>query len=183
MNKYRILDMEFINNYIRKNFPNGNLTGVEIGSLAGDSAEALVLSGNFNKFYCVDPWKNGYDPKDSNNNQAAASESKFDLMAANYPQILKIKKTSMEALNDFEDASIDFVYIDAIHTYEGVCADIIGWSKKVKPGGILSGHDYDQGWPGVMKAVQELIPSIWGNRNSWYYLNYKGLKNISVNPS
>lgn len=64
-----------------------------------------------------------------------------------------------------------------------MCADIIGWSKKVTPGGILSGHDYDGGWPGVMKAVQELIPSIWGNRNSWYYLNYKGLKNISVNPS
>lgn len=57
MNKYRILDIEFIDNYIRKNFPNGNLIGVEIGSLAGESAEALVLSGNFNKFYCVDPWK------------------------------------------------------------------------------------------------------------------------------
>ncbi len=160
MNKYRILDMEFINNYIRKNFPNGNLIGVEVGSLAGDSAEAFILSGNFNKFYCVDPWQNGYDPRDSNNNYAAASESKFDLMASNYPQIIKVKKTSMEALNDFEDASVDFVYIDAIHTYEGVCADIIGWSKKVKPGGILSGHDYDGGWPGVMKAVQELIPSI-----------------------
>lgn len=74
--------------------------------------------------------ENRYDPKDSNNNYAAASELKFDLMVANYPQIIKMKKTSMEALNDFEDASVDFVYIDAIHTYEGVCADIIGWSKK-----------------------------------------------------
>ena len=53
MNKHRILDMKFINDYIRENFPNGNLIGVEIGSLA------LVLSGNFNKFYCVDPWRNG----------------------------------------------------------------------------------------------------------------------------
>ena len=58
-------------------------------------------------------------------------------MAVNYPQIIKVKKTSMEALTNFEDASVDFIYIDATHTYEGVCADIIGWSKKSKTGRYL----------------------------------------------
>lgn len=53
-----------------------------------------------------------------------------------------IQKTSMEALNDFEDESLDFVYIDADHSYNHVAPDIIFWSKKVRQHGIVSGHDY-----------------------------------------
>ena len=41
------------------------------------------------------------------------------------------------------------------HTYEAVKRDISAWRKKVKKGGILSGHDYSQNWPGVVMAVNE----------------------------
>jgi predicted O-methyltransferase YrrM len=54
------------------------------------------------------------------------------------------------------DGSLDFVFIDADHSYEAVAADIDAWRSKVKPGGILSGHDYGhRRFPGVAQAVDE----------------------------
>ena len=48
----------------------------------------------------------------------------------------------MEALNDIPNESLDFVYIDGNHHFKYVAEDICGWSKKVRKGGIISGHDY-----------------------------------------
>ncbi len=48
----------------------------------------------------------------------------------------------MEAAEDFEDNSIDFVYIDANHGFKYVAEDLWEWSKKVRSGGVISGHDY-----------------------------------------
>lgn len=53
-----------------------------------------------------------------------------------------IRKFSMDALPYFDDNSLDFVYIDANHDFLNVIQDIQYWLRKVKPGGILSGHDY-----------------------------------------
>jgi hypothetical protein len=48
----------------------------------------------------------------------------------------------MNALKLFPDNSLDFVYIDGNHDFLNIIQDIDGWKKKVRPGGILSGHDY-----------------------------------------
>ena len=48
----------------------------------------------------------------------------------------------MEAVKDFKPESIDFVYIDGDHSFETVYEDLTEWSKIVKKGGIVSGHDY-----------------------------------------
>lgn len=54
------------------------------------------------------------------------------------------------------DHSLDLVFIDADHSYEGVCQDLLAWAPKVKPGGLLGGHDYDRPEIGQVKeAVQE----------------------------
>ena len=53
-----------------------------------------------------------------------------------------IRKKSMDALNDFERESLDFGYIDANHTFDYFMEDLIGWSKKIRSGGIIAGHDY-----------------------------------------
>ena len=60
----------------------------------------------------------------------------------------------MDALNDFEDNSLDFIHIDANHKFDFVMEDLIGWAKKVRSGGIISGHDYFN-WTGgdVVLAV------------------------------
>ena len=48
----------------------------------------------------------------------------------------------MDAVKDFENESIDFVYIDGNHGFKFITEDIYEWSKKVRKGGIISGHDY-----------------------------------------
>lgn len=63
---------------------------------------------------------------------------------------------------------LDFVFIDADHTYEGVREDIAAWRPLVRPGGYIGGHDWDHpedhigGGPdtrrwGVERAVREFF--------------------------
>jgi hypothetical protein len=65
---------------------------------------------------------------------------------------------SWDVANLYRDDSLDFVFIDADHSYEAVSRDIDAWKPKVKRGGILAGHDYIP-WTnptfGVIKAVNE----------------------------
>jgi predicted O-methyltransferase YrrM len=68
-----------------------------------------------------------------------------------------IREDSLGALEFFEYQSLDFVFIDASHNYEDVKRDINFWRFKVKPGGIICGHDYGS-WPGVKQAVDEIFP-------------------------
>jgi hypothetical protein len=52
----------------------------------------------------------------------------------------------------------DFVYIDGLHTYEQVKKDIENYKQLIRPNGFIGGHDYHpQGWPGVVKAVEETV--------------------------
>ena len=66
---------------------------------------------------------------------------------------------SVDAANEVPD-ELDFVFIDADHSYEGCHSDIQAWAKKIKPGGLLCGHDYDNSeypqW-GVKRAVDEYV--------------------------
>jgi hypothetical protein len=67
---------------------------------------------------------------------------------------------SVKAAQCLPDNSLDFVFIDADHSYEGCSADIAAWAPKVKPGGLVGGHDYDNPrlvGNGVKKAVDEYI--------------------------
>jgi predicted O-methyltransferase YrrM len=66
---------------------------------------------------------------------------------------------------------VDMVFIDADHTYNGCKGDIEAWLPNIKPGGILTVHDYKKHlltydemtcphpmtWPGVDRAVDELL--------------------------
>lgn len=66
---------------------------------------------------------------------------------------------SVKASSLFGTASLEWVHLDARHDYASVKADIESWLPKVKPGGWLSGDDYDETkWPEVVKAVGELLP-------------------------
>lgn len=73
-------------------------------------------------------------------------------------EIVTYRMASIDAAKLFDDHSEDCVFIDAGHDEESVTADIQAWRPKVKPGGILSGDDYTFGWPGVMAAVDRLVP-------------------------
>lgn len=81
--------------------------------------------------------------------------------------ITLIISDSVSASHLFTDASLNWIHLDARHDYASVKADIEAWLPKVKPGGWLSGDDYDkQKWPEVVKAVNETLPNAeaWTNQ-------------------
>ena len=71
------------------------------------------------------------------------------------------RERSVEAAGRFEDASLDWVYVDTDHSYETTRDELAAYAPKVKPGGLIAGHDYVVGnWTsmyryGVMEAVHE----------------------------
>ena len=118
-------------------------SGAEIGTARGTYAINLARHNPKCRIYCIDPWET-YDglrdwtDADVLNEHWIAAKSRL----AKYPEVRIVKKYSMDALKKFDDNSLDFVYIDANHLFPYVAEDIFYWSKKVKPGGIVSGHDY-----------------------------------------
>jgi SAM-dependent methyltransferase len=66
---------------------------------------------------------------------------------------------SAEAAELIEDGSLDFLFVDADHSYEGCSRDLLAWERKVRPGGLFAGHDWanptSPQW-GVQRAVWEL---------------------------
>ena len=119
--------------------------GAEIGVDKGRYSKWICQKVPNIKLYCIDPW-NAYDEYVEQHGEAGQVVLDDCYKAAKErlaPYNVKfIKKTSMKALKDFEDESLDFVFIDGNHTYEYVAEDIAQWEKKVRKGGIVSGHDF-----------------------------------------
>lgn len=117
--------------------------GVEVGVERGRFSEAIVSKNPQMHLYGIDPYESYFDYTDfvlksTFNKNEAEAHSRLD----KYPNYTFIKKYSTDAGKDFEDNSVDLVYIDANHHFEYVIADIALWTKKLRPGGIISGHDY-----------------------------------------
>lgn len=118
----------------------GYKVGAEIGVLRGEFTEKLCKAGL--KIYGIDPWK--YYRRYRRHPQEAPMEEIYeDAKKRLEPyDCTLIRKTSMEAVEDFDDNSLDFVYIDGNHKIKYIVEDIFEWYRKVKPGGVISGHDY-----------------------------------------
>lgn len=69
--------------------------------------------------------------------------------------VIPVERASPGAADEFADGSVDLVFLDADHSYKGVKADLAAWRPKVKPGGILAGHDLSDNYPGVRRALEE----------------------------
>ncbi|MAG49619.1 hypothetical protein CMO86_08210 [Candidatus Woesearchaeota archaeon] len=65
------------------------------------------------------------------------------------------KENTVAAAKNVTDDEIDFVFIDADHTYKGVKADILAWMPKVRKGGYVTGHDCDN--KNIKKALVEIF--------------------------
>lgn len=119
--------------------------GVEVGVAAGEYSEVICRANPQMKVYGIDPYapQAGYrDYKRQSTFKRFHEEAKARLATCNNYEFRNIP--SMEALTEFADESLDFVYIDANHQEPFVTQDITEWSKKVRPGGILAGHDYSK---------------------------------------
>lgn len=125
-------------------FPNS--VGVEVGAFEGFLTDQVLKYNKPSKHYLVDPYK-VYD--DAIGQLGEFNQAQWDGIYESVCRKYKdkhnveiIRKTSVEAAKDFKDESIDYVYIDADHSYQSVYNDICAWYPKVKQGGIISGHDY-----------------------------------------
>ena len=138
----------------------GFKVGAEIGVAQGYYSEILCQKNPGLKLYCVDYWQpyRGYmDFRKKETFKGLYEEAQARLSPYN---CVLIKKFSMDAVKDFADKSLDFVFIDGHHGYDYIKEDIREWSKKVRKGGIVSGHDYyltPAGNMGVMDAVDEYV--------------------------
>jgi len=147
---------------------------VEVGTFVGRSAIKMATmiaeSEKSIAFFAIDTWCGscGTDPVQDNHldrylGGGLESGKAWDMFVENVRQwnvshlIHPLRMLSVIAAQQFADQSIDFVFIDASHTYAGVMCDIYAWYPKVRGGGIIAGHDYIRGWDGVIKAVDEFF--------------------------
>jgi hypothetical protein len=136
--------------------PSGKIM-VEIGCYSGEATE--IFASFFKTVYAVDPWLVGMHLMDGATNPTADFlmeddvEKMFDITVSKHPNIIKIKDYDYNALKLFDDNSLDFVYIDAIHIEKEVVRQIYSWYPKIKETGSIGGHDFTPGFPEVMRAV------------------------------
>ena len=116
----------------------------------------------------VDHWKgSAFEPK--LRDEAATFDLRTECIAncrrANYPHWVLITGESVEvAARDFPP--LDFVFLDASHDPDSVAADIRAWLPKVKPGGIIGGHDaYVRG---VSQAYTAILGEITVTEYCWW---------------
>lgn len=153
---------------IKENLKNGDIA-VEVGSWMGKSAAYFIEKMLENKkdinFYCVDLWSGKQGDKKMEEIIEKNGGTIFHIFEKNmkncgYEKIIKpIVGDSAESASLFEDKSVSFCFIDAMHTYENVKKDIECWMPKMKQGAILAGHDIDQAQ--VLKAVEETLGKKW----------------------
>jgi predicted O-methyltransferase YrrM len=134
--------------------------GAEVGVLYGDTSAYLLKEIPNLTLFSVDPYLPYDEP---GHDRTAQTLSSYEQVAreklrqfGDRSQIMKLY--SVEAAPKIPDGSLDFVFIDALHTYEAVKEDIAAWFSKIRPGGLLTGHDYR--WDGVQRAVHEFQQAV-----------------------
>jgi hypothetical protein len=163
-----------------RHFPEGSRF-VEVGTYLGRSlcslAEVVAQSGRKLTLIGIDSCRGSgpEGPRGKDYHGAAVAQGGGTLAGALHRNVLAcgfadaislIIGESVASSRLFADRSLDWVHLDARHDYEGVRADVEAWLPKLKPGGWLSGDDYDEvKWPEVVKAVSEVLPGAtpWSN--------------------
>lgn len=129
----------------------------EIGVFAGQSTRIFLETGNVKILWAIDPWIDNYDPQDPAPAPMALARKAFEENIAEFQdKVIVYADCSVKVALLAPEGYFDLVYIDANHQYKHVKQDILAWMDKIRPGGIIAGHDYSV-WPGVEKAVQEIL--------------------------
>lgn len=148
-------------------FPKNGVVA-EIGTAEGAFARSILDAAKPRLLHLIDPWEHftegAYTADFSNvsaERQHARHQDVLKKFAAEIAagQVVVHRATSAAALADFADGELDWVYVDGLHTEEGVHADLTAYAAKLTPQGFIAGHDYTnnplaqrQGF-GVIEAV------------------------------
>jgi hypothetical protein len=146
--------------------------GVEIGVAEGAFSKVLLDVIKPHKLHLVDPWEHqeraDYE-QDGNNADNETQESRYRSVAQLFAKetregVVTIhRRYSQDVAADFRDGQFDWIYIDGLHSYEGVQSDLDLYKGKLKPGGVIMGHDYtnhqraQQMQFGVVEAVNDFV--------------------------
>ena len=142
--------------------PDGG-TFVELGCFKGKSTSFIVTEIINQKrdvsFYAVDSFEGSTNLSDAKEVEAYNGIRNIENDFKNntkhlYNYFFTYKELSHQAADNFNNKDVDVIFIDAGHSYEAVKKDIEAWLPKMKPNGIIAGHDYNS-WSGVKKAVDE----------------------------
>jgi len=112
--------------------------GAELGVYRGDFSAFLCEFIPGVHLYCIDWWKRyGVLSQESQDGRYKIACDKL----APYNTTI-IRDTTFNAVNQFKDGQLDFIYIDAGHSFDECMLDLVLWARKVKRGGIIALHDY-----------------------------------------
>jgi predicted O-methyltransferase YrrM len=163
-------DFENLYHDMIEKFPSGS-NFLEIGCWKGKStafmAVDIINSNKMIHLTCVDSWLGDND---------CGQENLFNEFLSNMApvshKINVLRNFSVQAARNFPDNFFDFIFIDAAHDYMSVKQDIITWLPKLKPEGIIAGHDYFV--ESVRHAVNEMAFVYKKNvsqkyRNCWMF--------------
>lgn len=142
-----------------------NLTGVEIGVYKAFHAESLLKRLNLSRLYLVDPYdlystyEEGHRHYGVDQDPLVIAKKEAQQRLAQYAdRIHWVNQLSLAAANAIPDG-LDFVYIDGNHAEDFIRQDIASYYPKIRPGGVIGGHDFYNGYcrehDGVVKAVIE----------------------------
>jgi hypothetical protein len=145
--------------FILKEHKQDSLVGAEVGVYRGTNAYHMLTVLSIKELFLVDPYLPYVD-----GDGAAWETSENDFLLAKkglarFNQCQFIRKLSTDAVNDLPD-NLDFVYIDANHSYESVKADVESYYLKVRVGGVIGGHDFYFDYQGVIFAVVDFARSV-----------------------
>ena len=134
---------------------------VELGSWKGRSTAFLgvevINAATGIRIYAVDVWSDDITggAKKTMVEQGIDGNGLYTRFVENIAPVASVvtpmRMTTTQAATHFADKSVDFVFVDADHSYEGVKRDIEAWLPKIRQGGVIAGHDY--GWAGILRLL------------------------------
>ena len=125
-----------------------NFAALEVGSWLGQGSTQVLIAAAKRKngvVYCVDTWRGS--PNVVKHQKIVKKYDVFGTFQANVQAgggdalVKSLVMPADDAAQIISDHQFDLVFIDADHSYQATKSDIAKWRNKVKPGGILCGHD------------------------------------------
>jgi hypothetical protein len=109
--------------------------------------------------FCVDTWPNKKADRTQygKNLEWDRGEDNFREWSLNMKTFIRdgravpIRGESKEVASRWK-RKIDLLFIDGDHTTRGVFEDLEAWYPKLRPGGLLVGHDWDGSWSAQVRA-------------------------------
>jgi len=117
----------------------------ELGVETGVYSKEIYGKNNPSKLYLIDSWIDLFTGKAGNTAEQQRQQNNFTSVCKMFEDktnVEIIRKDLSQAVDDFDNETFDWIYLDAAHDYDNVIKDLNNWGPKVKSGGYICGHDW-----------------------------------------